>query len=483
MRYNFQLTLLFISASILHGVEISYPVAFQVVQRGEGNLATVKITGKATGNVEARVLNDGGLVMQGLDWKSLGAARAGLFSGEIAKVPTGGPYIIEVRSAGQTAAVKNVLVGDLWVLAGQSNMEGVGNLVDVSASNEMIRSFDQSDVWQIASEPLHSLPDSADSVHWRKNKDGVPERLTGEAKDAFIKNRKKGAGLGLPFALEVYKRTNVPVGLIPCAHGGTSMSQWSPDLKSKGGDSLYGSTLRRVAAVGGKVKGILWYQGESDASPAAVNLFADKFEKLIQAFRADLNHPNLPFYSVQIGRHVAAANFVEWNRVQEMQRKSEAIPNTGMIASVNSDLDDGIHVSTPDLKKLGRNFADMACHDLFPEVYSCQTLKHGPRPGAISTTGEGSTFAVRVKFTGVNERLRAAGRISGFTILNKDSQPVLAIYKAVVDPKDTSAVLLYISGKLPEGAQLMYGYSRDPNCNLEDNLGMAVPVFGPLPIL
>ena len=115
MRYNFQLTLLFISASILHGVEITYPVAFQVVQRGEGNLANIKITGKATGNVEARVLNDGGLVMQGLDWKSLGAARAGLFSGEISKVPTGGPYIIEVRSAGQTAAVKNLLVGDLWV--------------------------------------------------------------------------------------------------------------------------------------------------------------------------------------------------------------------------------------------------------------------------------------------------------------------------------------------------------------------------------
>lgn len=463
-------------------IEITSPVEFQVVQRADHNRADIKITGKATGNIEARVVSRSGTVLPGLDWKPLGPARSGAFSGSIAQVPIGGPYTLEVRAAGQTASVKNILVGDLWILAGQSNMEGVGNLTDTMPPHEMIHSFDQSDVWQVATEPLHSLPDSADPVHWRKNKEGKLERLIGDAKATYMQTRKKGAGLGLPFAVELFQRTNVPIGLIPCAHGGTSMAQWNPELKSKGGDSLYGSTIRRFDAIGGKVAGILWYQGESDASPVPLGVFADKFEKLIAAFRADFKQPNLPFYYVQIGRHVAANNFVEWNKIQELQRNAEAIPNTGMIASINSTLDDGIHVGTADQKKLGRNFAMMACHDLFPGVGACRDYQRGPRPSAITTVGEGPKFAVRVKFNSVNDKLRADGRISGFTILNKDSQPVMAIYKAVVDPQDPTAVLLYISGKLPEGAQLMYGYTRDPICNLEDALGMAVPVFGPLPI-
>ena len=469
-------------ATAANAIEITSPLEFQVVQRGDHNRAAIKITGKATGNVEARVVSRSGSVLPDLDWKPLGGARSGVFSGSLPQVPTGGPYTLEVRSAGQTASVKNILVGDLWILAGQSNMEGVANLIDTIAPHEMIHSFDQSDVWRVATEPLHSLPDSADPVHWRRNKEGKLERLTGETKAAYIQNRKKGAGLGLPFAVELFQRTNVPIGLIPCAHGGTSMAQWNPDLKSKGGESLYGSTIRRFDVIGGKVAGILWYQGESDAAPAPASVFADKFEKLIASFREDFKQPSLPFYYVQIGRHVSANNYVEWNKIQELQRKAEAIPNTGMIASINSTLDDGIHVGTADQKKLGRNFAMMVCHDLFREVGGCQAYQRGPRPAEITTVGEGPSFAVRVKFNFVNDKLRADGRISGFTILNKDSQPVMAIYKVIVDPQDPAAVLLYISGKLPEGAQLIYGYTRDPICNLEDALGMAVPVFGPLPI-
>ena len=50
-----------------------------------------------------------------------------------------------------------------------------------------------------------------------------PERLSGERLETYVLNRKKGAGMGLPFAVEMVNRTNIPVGLIPCAHGGTSM--------------------------------------------------------------------------------------------------------------------------------------------------------------------------------------------------------------------------------------------------------------------
>ncbi len=472
-----------LSAAFAQGFEVSAPAEYQVIQRGALNRGEIPVKGKGTGNVEARVSTPSGLPLPGLDWKPIGAARGGSFRGKIAGVPTGGPYMIEVRSAGKTAAVKNVFVGDLWILAGQSNMEGVGNLEDVQPPHPMVQTFDMSDVWGVAKEPLHSLPDSADRVHWRKNQAGQLERLTGAARDKFVSGRKKGAGLGLPFAVELYERTRVPIGLVPCAHGGTSMAQWNPDLKEKAGDSLYGSTIRRFNEVGGRVAGILWYQGESDASPTAVGVFPDKFEKLIAAFRADMKSPELPFYYVQIGRHVANSNVTEWNRIQQMQLDAEKIKNTAMVSSINSVIDDGIHVSTQDQKKLGRNLAMIACHDLFLDVGGCKGFKRGPRPVAVTQQGEGANFALRVQFESVNDKLRADGRIQGFAVLNKEGVAVPAIYKAIADPKDPTAVLLYITGKLPESARLMYGLGRDPICNLEDSIGMAVPVFGPMPIL
>src|SRR5262249_21364776 len=162
-----------------------------------------------------------------------------------------------------------------------------------------------------------TLPSAADRVHWRRNPQGQPEKLEGEALRKFVAARKKGAGLGLPFASEMVRRTGVPVGLLSCAHGGTSMDQWSPASKDQGGASLYGSMLRRVRAAGGKVTGVLWYQGESDANPKAAPEFQRKFESFVKAVRDDFGQPDIPFYYVQIGRHVNSQNVAEWNTVQE----------------------------------------------------------------------------------------------------------------------------------------------------------------------
>ncbi len=107
--------------------------------------------------------------------------------------------------------------------------------------------------------------------------------------------------MGLSFAVEMVKRTGVPIGLIPCAHGGTSMSQWDPTLKDKGGDSLYGAMIRRFQTIGGKVAGVVWYQGESDASPSAAPKFPTKFEEFVAAVRRDFGQPDLPFYMCRSG--------------------------------------------------------------------------------------------------------------------------------------------------------------------------------------
>jgi len=449
----------------------------QVLQRDSTNKATAKLVGSANGvdgkPVEVRITAGRRVVRA---WSSIGTVQGGAWAADVAGIPMGGPYKVEVRAgSAPIATFDNILVGDLWVLAGQSNMEGVGDLVDVQPVDLKIHSFDLTDTWLVAKEPLHTLVSAVDRVHWPRNTAGEQVRTEGEALARYNEKRKKGAGLALPFAAEMLKKNGVPIGLVPCAHGGTSMAQWDPSLRDRGGDSLYGGMIRRVGVVGGKVAGVLWYQGESDANPKVAPIFAQKFAELIAAIRADFGQPDLPFYYVQLGRHINTQNTVEWNQIQEAQRLAElSIPHTGMIAAIDASLDDGIHVSTQDHKRLGKQFATLVQGN----------LKRGPRP--VSAKVEPgiypNTSFVRITYSDVNGRLESDGRISGFSIHSPQGEALTVVFKTIVDPADPSAILLAFAGKLPEGAVLHYGFGKDPYCNLHDSAGMTAPVFGPMPI-
>ncbi len=458
------------------------PVDNQVFQRNIDQTTDIRFSGIAAGkkvndkSIEARVVGPESSALPGFDWTAVGKIVKLKWSGEIKHVPAGGPYRLELRMQGgdTVTSIANLLVGDLWVLAGQSNMEGLGDLQDVQQPSPLVHSFDLADRWGVAQEPLHTLVNATDPVHWPLNADKVPERFTGDRLEKHIVSRKKGAGLGLPFAVEMAGRTGMPIGLIPCAHGGTSMDQWSPALKDQEGESLYGAMYRRVQATGGHVKGILWYQGESDANPKAAPDFLQKFEDLVKAVREDFKQPDLPFYYVQIGRHINNTNAAQWNAVQVAQLRAETeIPNSGMVPAVDLQLDDGIHVGTQDLKRLAHRLADLACHDLFPRLKDFAERKRGPRPvEAVYEKG-----VVKVTFTGVSGHLRSEGPISGFSIHDAKGDWAPMIYKSRVDPAEASTVLLYVQGRLPQDAVLWYGFGKDPYCNVRDAADMAVPVF------
>jgi sialate O-acetylesterase len=303
--------------------------------------------------------------------------------------------------------------------------------------------------------------------------------MQGQELEEWVAKRKRGAGLGLPFAKLMLDRTGVPIGLIPCAHGGTSMEQWSPTLKDKQGDSYYGATYRRFLAVGGRIRGILWYQGESDANPKAVAAFPEKFEQLIAAFRSDFLNPDLPFYYVQLGRHVNYKNQAEWNAVQEAQRKLESrIPKVGMVPAIDLTLDDTVHISTAGHKLLATRLANQVAHDLHTDLEKFRPYKRGPRP--VNAKREGDV--IRILFAEVNGKLVSTGRLGGFSIHDAKGEPFPAIFRAQIDPRDGNSVVLSVSGKLPEGATVHYAAGRDPYANLNDELDMGAPAFGPIPI-
>ncbi len=229
--------------------------------------------------------------------------------------------------------------------------------------------------------------------------------------------------------------TGVPVGLVICAHGGTSMEQWSPAKKDQGGKSLYGSMLRQVKLAGGKVKGVLWYQGESDASDKAAPVYAKTFADFIGAVRGDLERPDLPFYFVQIGRFINDSAPTYWNAIQEAQRKiPDEVPNTAVVAAVDLELDDLIHVGTPGLMRLGQRLANIALREQFGHMgASTPTLDRVSR-------GPGNTLIV--KFKGVNRTeedgevtgLRPERHVGGFSIRKADGKEIPLIFDARVGP-------------------------------------------------
>src|SRR5690606_38199534 len=115
--------------------------------------------------------------------------------------------------------------------------------------------------------------------------------------------RNRGATLGVAFGKHLYEETGVPIGLIMNANGGTSMRQWDPALARYGGQSLYGSLMRRVKEAGGKVTGVAWYQGEDEAvSTEGIDEYPERTRSFVATLRRDIGQPDLPFLYVQLAR-------------------------------------------------------------------------------------------------------------------------------------------------------------------------------------
>ncbi|KAL6552138.1 hypothetical protein OROGR_008292 [Orobanche gracilis] len=165
-----------------------------------------------------------------------------------------------------------------------------------------------------------------------------------------------GVGPGMPFSNMLLKKDpDVGViGLVPCAVGGTSISQWQR------GGFLYDQLLKRANAAlqdGGPIRAMLWYQGESDSNDTmSAETYGNSLKQFFCDLRLDLASPLLPI--VQVAVTSRAGRYVDIVRKAQLEMD---LPNIFCIDADGLEVNrnDELHLTTSAQVQLGRMFADV----------------------------------------------------------------------------------------------------------------------------
>ena len=237
---------------------------------------------------------------------------------------------------------------DIFLLAGQSNMSGRGSLAELAEAERrvdpQIRLYGNDGRFRPALDPLDDA---------------------GGQKDPVSADAQAAVGPGLFFARALKRLNGRPILLVPCAKGGSSIRRWEA---GGGRDTLYGSCLARARSAGGRIKGILWYQGESDSeSVESASRWSEAFAALVAAFRRDLVAKRLPVVFVQLADPPARADraprYPGWRVVQDRQAALR-LPCSAMVRTAGLPrLDDELHLTSAAQRVLGARLA-AAMHGL-----------------------------------------------------------------------------------------------------------------------
>jgi sialate O-acetylesterase len=351
----------------------------------------------------------------------------------------------------------------IWVLAGQSNMEGCGLRGKPVPIDPRVSSYLPEAGWQPAHDPL-------DAVH---PAEGTEYRT----------------GLGPAFGRAFADLSGGNVGLVPTAVGGTSLEQWNPKNRDNP-ESLYGRMLVRARGAceraGGQVAGVLWYQGESDAHelPRA-KTYAERLTNFLRELRGDLGRADLPVVLVQIGRFVRSAereNDVDLHRGWDLVRMAiasvaSADPHCALSSAIDLELSDNIHISTAGLHRLGRRLARLAG--------GLVLRKNVPRLGPQLVSATSEPFhpimgLARLRFTGVEGGWNLPARISGFSACDAGGAPHPShrvIEVTPVEGGDDLTVLLNFP--IDATVHLAYAQGCNPVALLADKSDAPLGAFGP----
>jgi len=383
---------------------------------------------------------------------------------------------------------------DLYVLAGQSNMQGAGWLVKGEAPHPDVWLFTSAGEWEVARDPLHRCLENYTPEVLERMKARNPARINRDilmemARDARA-NPVQGVGPGLTFGKAMVAATGRPVGLIPAAHGGTSLDEWTPTPDDRAGRTLYGAMLHRIRRVtqtesAGVLKGILWYQGEADARDSTIAVtYMERFTRWVEAVRRDTGLPELPVVVVQLGPHVTVEYVEEktaaWCSVRVAQaRLPSQVALTGVTSAVDLPLEDSVHLSESAQRRLGRRLARRML--VLQQGVGSRT---GPRIVRVERqpARQNGIGVLRVVVENIAGALRPATGISGFRVWEEtpsgefELRLIAADVEAMVDPRAPvqpeghGAIRLLLNRDPNDSVRVGYGQSLMPFCNVTDEL-------------
>ena len=293
----------------------------------------------------------------------------------------GGPYSLTVR-AKNTIELNDILVGDVWFASGQSNMEiplkGFPNSAVIKDADKEIANANYPQIRLLRIKKATSeypLDDLKEGATWKLC---TPDSASDFSAVAYF------------FGREIHEQEKVPIGLIDDTWGGTPAEAWtsmdalshSPALGAvmqaraldMDGESavLLQAALDKEAIAAGKtvpkrtgdtvvpfepsalynamispflklpIRGVIWYQGESNAMNSRAAAYGAVFETLIQDWRSKWHIPDLPFLYVQIASYSSGNG---WAIVRDGQRRALHLKNTGMAVAIDVGEEHQVHAA------------------------------------------------------------------------------------------------------------------------------------------
>jgi sialate O-acetylesterase len=423
---------------------------------------------------------------------------------QLAPLTAGGPYELAVETTDSQVRLEDVLVGEVWLASGQSNMDftvaktpkyyfaGVNNeAAEVAAAHyPQIRMF---------------------TGEWSRTYDPRPE-VGGTWKVCTPENVREFSAIGYFFARDLQRALHVPVGIVTLTYGASTAQAWIPreaiaadprvapelaafDAKVKGYVPATAAELAQWQAAAAKaraakqrpprrpganpvadqhnptvlyngmiapfvpyaIKGIIWYQGESITAPA--NLFPVWNEILIRDWRK-LWGSELPFYFCQLSAQDAASNNPE---IREQQAEALSLPATAMAVTV--DIGDRHNVHPKDKQDVGDRLTRIA----LAHVYGQDLESSGPDYRSLAIEGG----SLRLHFSHLGGGLVArGGPLQTFVVAGADGKFVPAAARIDGDTVVVSAAAV------PAPVAARYAWAAYPEgCNLYNAAGLPAAPF------
>lgn len=251
----------------------------------------------------------------------------------------GGPFFMTINSGDQELTYTDIMIGDVYLISGQSNMEWSLNASDGGISEGISANYPNIREFRINKATAPEISDQLGVASWRAATFGTA--------GAF-------SAVGYYFAKEIHTGENIPIGLVNNSYGGARieafMSEQMLGFDEEDITLANGETERQPTLIYNKMvhpilpfryKGVLWYQAESNGDSMEDALeYGSYFKKMITAWRDSIGLVDLPFLWVQLpnfGEPVGdtPSTWDAWPQLRAQQSSALTLPNTGEAITID----------------------------------------------------------------------------------------------------------------------------------------------------